>query len=46
MELYQKFMNCGEKTWGRVIEALEGSDYDNIAKEVKEKIAKDYKDCK
>ena len=33
-------MKCGEKTWGKVIEALEGSGYDNIAKEVKEKLAK------
>lgn len=38
MALYRTFLKCGVATWETVVDALEGSDYDNIAKEVKMKL--------
>ena len=42
MALYEKFLECGVKTWERVINALEESDNDDIAKQVKMQVVKDY----
>ena len=42
MALYEKFLECGVKTWKRVINALEESDNDDIAKQVKMQVVKDY----
>ena len=43
MKLYRTFLKCGVATWETVIDALEGSDHDNIAKEVKMKLIHDFK---
>ena len=40
--LFRKFLQCGVKTWQKVIEALEGSGYDDIADEVKTRLLKDF----
>ena len=42
MALYETFLQCGVKTWGTVINALEESDNEDIAKEVKMRVVKDY----
>ena len=42
MALYEKFLECGVKTWETVINALEESDNEDIAKQVKMQVVKDY----
>ena len=42
MALYEKFLECGVKTWETVINALEESDNDDIAKQVKMQVVKHY----
>lgn len=42
MALYETFLECGERTWERVISALEESDNEEIAKQVKMRVVKDY----
>ena len=40
--LYRAFLNCGVKTWNTVSKALEDSENGDIAKEVKERLIKNY----
>ena len=40
--LYQTFLRCGVKTWETVVNALEESDNDDMAKQVKMQLIKDY----
>lgn len=46
MALYDKFLQCGVRTWDTVVDALEKSDNDNIAKDVKVQLVKDYYSAK
>lgn len=40
--LYRTFLKCGIKTWEHVIEALNNCGYDDTAKQVKERLLKDF----
>ena len=40
--LYRTFLQCGVRTWGQVIKALEKSDNDNIADETKVQLVENY----
>ena len=40
--LYRTFLKCGVKTWETVINALEESDNETIAEEVKTKLIKEF----
>ena len=42
MALYRTFLKCGVKTWETVINALEESDNESIAEEVKTKLLKEF----
>ena len=42
MALYKTFLKCGVKTWETVVKALEESENDSIAKQVKKQLVKDY----
>ena len=42
MALYETFSQCGVRTWETVVNALEKSDNDDLAKQVKMHLIKDY----
>ena len=42
MALYETFLECGVRKWETVINALEESDNEEIAKQVKMQVIKDY----
>ncbi|XP_065902538.1 uncharacterized protein [Dysidea avara] len=42
IELYRKYLECGEKRWQKVLDALEESEHTNLADEVKEKLLKEF----
>ena len=44
MALYETFLQCGMRIWETVVKALEESENDNIAEEVKKQLVKDYAD--
>ena len=44
MALYETFLECGVKTWETVVKALEESENDSIAEQVKKQLVKDYLD--
>lgn len=42
--LYRTFLQCGVKTWGQVIKALQRSGHGNIADQVKTQLVNDLAD--
>ena len=42
MALYETFLQCHVNTWETVVNALEESDNDDMAKQVKIRLIKDY----
>ena len=40
--LYKAFLQCGVRTWQTVVKALQDSENDSIAEEVKKQLLKDY----
>ena len=42
IELYQKFIQCGNKTWEQVVKALQNSGNGEIAEKVKLELLKNY----
>ncbi|XP_065894341.1 uncharacterized protein [Dysidea avara] len=42
LALFRKFLECGERTWQKVLDALEGSNNSNLAGVVKANLLKDF----